>query len=206
MEALLSLDWHPIVGIFAGILAATSIVPYVRDMLHGTTRPNKVTTLLWWLLIVIQASAQISAGASWSLIFTLVLAVNVSITTFLAFAGYGYTKHGPFDYVCFVLASISIIAWQHTSNPSTAIILAVLTSMLAAVPAIVKTYRYPDTEHVPAWALITASAFLAALSTTKYDVANLAIPLYQLVENAIILSLAWRGVWLLRLSKVTKSV
>jgi len=187
------MDWHLILGAIAGILQVSSIVPYIRGMLYGTTRPNKITMILWLLLGLIQLFAQIDSGASWSVFLTIALTFNAFIITILAFSGYGYTKHGPLDYVCFFLALVAIIVWQSTGEPNFAIAFAIIASILAATPTIVKTYRFPETENVTAWAIVAAAAFLGIFSTSRIDFANLAIPGYQLLENVTMVSFAYFG-------------
>lgn len=187
------MDWHAVLGVLSGVVLAAGGMYYVWTMLRGASRPNKVTQVLWLLLAAIQVAALIDVGASWPLILMVVATVNCLVIVILTFAGYGYTKHGPLDYACFALALLSLVGWKITGNPNVAIFLAILTSLLAIAPAIVKTYRYPETEHTGAWAVVTIAALLSLFSTTRFDFANIAIPLYQFVENGIMMGLAYFG-------------
>ena len=47
------MDWHLLLGIIGGLLALCAIIPYIRDILHGTTRPNIVSYAIWVFLILI---------------------------------------------------------------------------------------------------------------------------------------------------------
>ena len=43
------MDWRTVIGLAAGTITLLSILPYIRDILRGLTRPNLVTWWLWTL-------------------------------------------------------------------------------------------------------------------------------------------------------------
>jgi hypothetical protein len=65
----------PLLGVAAGLIAVLDTVPYLRDVVRGTTRPHPGTWLIWSALAVIVCLSQWADGASWSLIMTLTQAV-----------------------------------------------------------------------------------------------------------------------------------
>lgn len=187
------MDWHFVLGSFAGILQLVGGAYYVVTMLRGESRPNRVTQSLWVALMTIQVLALIQAGPSWPLIMLSAALFNSVIIAALSFTRLGFTGHGTFDYVCLGLTVVVAIIWQLTGDPTTAIALSILVSILAAAPAIYKTYRFPETESVSAWGVVAMAGFLALLSTTKYDFANLAPAIYQFIENSVLTALAYRS-------------
>jgi hypothetical protein len=187
------MDWHLPVAALAGAVQVSSIVPYVRDMLRGTTRPNVVSWSLWTLLQVIAIFAQLSAGASWSIVLLFAMTFNTSLVVVLCLMGYGYTKYGLVDYACFAFALGAILLWQATNEPLVALVLAVVADLIAALPTIVKTIRDPYSEIPLAWSLGGFSGLLGIISLTRFDVANLIYPVYILVTNALIACLAFFG-------------
>lgn len=187
------MNWYATAGIIAGILQAFSAIPYIRDMFVGKTRPNAVSYVIWGFLALIAVFAQLSAGASWSIILIAVVAFNTCFIATLSLVGYGYTKYGLVDWVCLALGVVAIVVWQITSNPITALLFAVSANIISAIPTVVKTYREPHTELAFAWLIIVAASFLGILSTTQWDTANLLFPIYFLLESFIICGLALRA-------------
>ncbi len=187
------MDWHGIVGIAAGLIQISSIIPYVRDILKGTTRPNIVSYILWTLLQLIAIFAQFSAGASWSIIILIATTFNTSLIVILCLMGYGYKKYGLTDKICFVFAIVAIVFWQLTKQPLLALVLTILADLIAAIPTIVKTYREPHSELVVSWFMIMISSSLAGISTVKIDIANLIYPVYAFITNTTITAFAFFG-------------
>lgn len=187
------MDWHAALGIISGILQVGSVIPYTRDILKGSTRPNAVSTGLWALLAGIAFAAQLSAGASWSVILVGGITFNCTLITILALSGYGYAKYGTIDWLCLILGLGSIGAWIMTDNPIIAIILVVCASLLANIPTIIKTYRDPRSEHVWSWLIVVAASTLSILSTTQLNIQNLLYPLEDWLLNITIFGLALFG-------------
>ena len=61
-------DLAPVLGILAGVAAVVNTIPYIRDIVRGTTRPHRGTWLIWAVLAVVVYGSQRADGASWSLI------------------------------------------------------------------------------------------------------------------------------------------
>lgn len=188
------LDWHVVVGIASGVLSIASVVPYVRDMLKGgETKPNAVSFFLWTLLEFIALLAQIKSGASWSVIVVIAVTFNTGLVTVLALIGYGYREYGKIDIVCFLFAILAIILWQVTGQPVLAIVLAIVADAFAAIPTLIKTYKYPHSEQLLSWGLVTGAGLLGIFSTDIVNAANLAYPIYLFLMNGAIFSLAYFG-------------
>ena len=187
------LNWHLILGIISGIIAMLAVIPYVKDILHGSTRPNIVSWFLWVLLLSISIFAQYSAGASWSLLFLIGDLVGTSIIFILCLAGYGYGKYGWIEVVCFSLAIIAIVSWQLTNQPILAIVFSIIADAMASVPTIVKAYRDPWSEDASQWLIIGVASILAILSTTIWNPANIIFPAYLLLVNGTIGALSLFG-------------
>ena len=58
----------PILGVLAAAIGVAGTVPYVRDILRGTTRPHRGTWLIWGVLAFVVCLSQRADGASWSLV------------------------------------------------------------------------------------------------------------------------------------------
>ena len=188
------LNWHVAAAVLSGVFAVVAMYPYIRDVLRrGETKPNAVSFGLWAVLGIIAVIAQFKAGASWSVVIVILMTANCLIIAALALAGYGYREYGMLDFMCLALAILAIVGWQLTGQPVLAIALSVVADLFAAIPTIVKAYKVPKSEHVLGWLLITIASFFGVMSTEILDAANLLYPVYALLMNGTILSLAFFG-------------
>ncbi len=186
-------DWHIILGITAGLIALGAIIPYIEDILHGTTRPNVFSYALWAAILVISISAQVSSGASWSLILLVGDLLGVVAVVVLCLIGYGYKKYGKIEGVCTVLAVLAIISWQITEQPLAAIVFVIIADLLAAVPTIAKTYRDPRSEIPYTWLMVAFAALLGIASTTIFDLPNTLFHTSVFLINSTVGVLALHG-------------
>jgi hypothetical protein len=184
---------HAWFGIAAGVVQALSLLPYLRAIVRGTTRPNAVSFGVWTVLSVIDVVAMYAgAGRGWPLVLPLVGTAGMTIITIFALSGYGYSASSRLDMACLVIGLIGIALWQMTGEPALALALSIVASLAAAIPTIVKTYRAPHTEYAPAWLMVAAASVLSILSVTTYDFTNLAYAGYMFLETATIGILALR--------------
>lgn len=137
---------------------------YVYDTIKGKTKPNRVTWWIWALAPLIATCAAVSDWVTWA-----VLPVFISgFMPLMIFISSFYNKNSfwklwKLDYFCLFTAFLAIILWIVTSNPLLAIIFSVLADLFAAIPTIIKIYKYPETETVytfMAWLISSLSAFL----------------------------------------------
>ncbi len=186
-------NWHMALGIISGFVQVYSIVPYIKSILKGQTRPNVISWSLWLVLQAIAIFGQISAGASWSLIFLLAMFFNIVLVLIISARGYGYKKYGWLDFVCLASAIAAIIVWKTTGDPVLAIAGVVIADFIALIPTIAKTWREPFSESAISWLILTVAAILAIFSTVKIDFANLLYPVYAVLSSLIVVCLAYFG-------------
>jgi hypothetical protein len=187
------MNWHLALAAAASLIAFSSMVPYVRDIFHGTTRPNTITWLLWLFIQIIAISAQFYEGASWSVIFVIADGINIVIVLAISLGGYGYRAWNAFDVGCGALGVVAIIAWQATGDGVLALIFAVAADSLAALPTLRKSFQDPWSENPEGWALTALAAGLGVAATAQYNVANLLFPSYLFLINFLTFALAFVG-------------
>jgi hypothetical protein len=73
-----------VLGLLAGAIGIADTIPYVRDVLGGSTRPHRATWLIWSVLAIVACLSQRADGASWSLVLVAVQAVLTSAIFALA--------------------------------------------------------------------------------------------------------------------------
>ncbi len=187
------LDWHAAFGIIAGIIQVSAVVPYVRDMLHGTTRPNIVSWALWTLVQLIVIAAVLSVGTSWSVIILFAMTFNTGLITILGLLGYGYKQYSWVDWSCLALAILAIVLWQITNQPLFALVLLIFADIVIAIPTVAKTYRDPFSETSSSWLLIAIAAALSVISAKEFIASNIIFQAYLVVINLFICLLAFFG-------------
>ena len=72
----------PLFGVLAAAVGVVDTIPYVRDILRGSTRPHRGTWLIWGVLAIVVCFSQRADGARWSL----VMAGAQAVLTGLIFA------------------------------------------------------------------------------------------------------------------------
>lgn len=172
--------------VFAGALInIIGVFGYVRDTLRGTTKPNRVTWLMWSVAPLIASAAALSHGPSWA-ILPVFMAGFCPLLVFLAsFVNpHSYWELGPFDYGCGLLSALALALWGLTNEPVLAIIFAIGSDALAAVPTLLKSWRYPETESVIAYVTGFLNAVTSFAAVRVWGFAELAFPLYLVVANA----------------------
>jgi hypothetical protein len=161
---------------------------YIRSMFRGGAKPNRITWLMWAVAPLIATAAAVSNGVGWSVLPVFMAGFSpFLIFTASFFAKRAYWKLSKFDHICGALSALALLLWYVTKDPNVAIIFAMASDGLAAVPTLAKAWRYPETESV--WPYITgvfgASSSLAA--ATLWTFSEYAFPAYLLVANAMVL-------------------
>ena len=187
------MDWHAVVGIVAGVIHLGVIVPYLLAMVKGTTRPNIISWFLWTVIQGIIVIAQFTSGASWSIVIPIASGIGNCVVLAFAIAGYGYKRFEAVDVASLLLAAAAMIFWALTSNPLTAILCAVLADAISYVPTLFKTYRDRYSETAVYWAGLVTADLLALVATTRFDLANILVPISYGVMNTLVVLLCFFG-------------
>ena len=182
-----------IAGVLSGVLALSTLVPYLWSIFKGTTRPSIISQTLWGSTALIVVAGQYAAeGASWSMGIALgTIFCNVIIITVCLF-GYGYVGHTKADYVSAVLAVLGVVLWQVTDAPMYGIVFAILASTCAGFPTYHKTFKHPETENPFAWAILIVSGVLSVLAAKTLTFASTVFPIFAIIEAALIVALSLR--------------
>src|SRR3954471_4047435 len=102
--------------LLSGVITVAAVVPYLRDILRGTTRPNIVSWITWTLLTGIATAAEVAAGEYVAAIFTGSAVLETATIVFLGLR-HGYVKYAKFDVICQIAAIAGIILWQLFNSP-----------------------------------------------------------------------------------------
>jgi len=189
------MDWHIIIGILAGVIQVYAVIPYIKEILHGDTRPNIVSWGLWTFIQIVAIMVLLSSaeGFSWSLVLLLATTFNTGLVTILCLKGYGYKQFGLVEKICLPLSLVTVACWVITKDPVLTLALDVLAYFVADLPTIIKTWKDPHSETAFPWFLVAVAATLGALSSTIINAENLALPIYLALANGTIALFAYVG-------------
>lgn len=94
-----------------------------------------------------------------------------------------------FDFVCGALAIIGLFLWYVTRNGNFAIFFSILADGMAAIPTLVKSYSFPETENYHVYLTAAISAAITLLTIDIWDFAHFGFPVYILILCTIFVSL-----------------
>jgi hypothetical protein len=178
------LEFLVFVAAAASLLAAFA---YIRSMIRGKTNPNRVTWLMWSVAPFVATAAALSNGAG--LAVTPVFMSGLS--PFLVFAASlitnkAYWKLSTFDYFCGALSALALALWFLTGNPNLAIVFAIASDALAAVPTLRKAWRNPETESCWPYIIGVFTPMVSFLVAATWGFSELAFPIYLISVNSLL--------------------
>jgi len=136
---------------FAYIAIITSLLGaswYIKGIFSGETKPNFVTWFMWMLAPFIGAFLQVQAGSPLVSTLPVFMAGFVPLLVLVGatLKGNAYFKITFFDIACGVFSFFALILWIITRNTVLSVVFAILADGLAAVPTLVKSWKFPETE------------------------------------------------------------
>jgi hypothetical protein len=174
--------WVAILGVAAGLAGIADTVPYVRDILRGSTRPHRGTWLIWAVLAAVACLSQRADGASWSVVMTGSQAILTGLVFVLAIR-HGEGGMETRDLFLLGLAGAGVIGWIIARQPVVAVGCVIAADLIAFVMMTPKVRADPDSETLSTYALASAGGALAAGAVGMADVSLLLYPVYFCVAN-----------------------
>ena len=169
-------------GVLAGVVGVVDTVPYVRDILRGTTRPHRGTWFIWGMLAIVVFVSQRADGASWSLVMAGTQAV---LTTFIFVLAIRRGEGGlsATDGLLIAIAAGGMAAWVVIDEPLLATACVIAADLIAAAMMVPKVHRDPGSETLVTFALAGAGGALAAGAVGAADASLLCYPVYYCLVN-----------------------
>ena len=181
----------PVFGVLAGVIGVLDTIPYVRDILSGSTRPHRGTWLIWGVLALVVCLSQRADGASWSLIMAGTQAVLTALIFLLAISR-GVGGLSRMDVVLTAVAGAGVAGWIVADAPIVATCCVVAADLIAAAMMLPKTYRDPESETLVTFAFASLGGALAAAAVGAVDVSLLLYPVYYCLINGAIALLIYQ--------------
>jgi hypothetical protein len=179
-------------GVIAGILALVATVPYLRDIVRGSTKPQRATWMIWTTLSFVVFASQWASGATWSLALTAGQAIAGG-TVFALALRRGVGGVSRIELALLGLAGLGVVGWLLAGNPVVATCSVVAADLIAVALMLPKTYRQPRSETLSTYAigLVSTPFALAAVGSTTPSL--VIYPLYILAaDSAVVIMIVLR--------------
>jgi hypothetical protein len=178
------LEYIVLVAAFFSLL---SVSIYIRSMLKGGCKPNRISWLMWAIAPLIATAAAISSGVTWAVIPVFMSGFGPVLVFIASFAiKKSYWKLTRFDYTCGILSALALILWYVTKDANVAILFSILSDGLASIPTLTKAWAHPETESGWPYIIGLFNSFTAFVVITAVTFSQIGFPVYLLVMNTML--------------------
>lgn len=175
--------------VIASVVTIGSAIPYLRDILRGTTKPNLTSWITWTLLTGVATAAEIAAGEYVAAIFTSAAVVETGLVVALGLSKRVYVRYTAFDVWCQIGAVVGIMLWQLFDSPAIGVIASVIIDFIGALPTVRHSWQAASEETWQAFALAGLGGLFGLLALTTYNFVNLPYTVYIVLINILIASI-----------------
>src|SRR5258708_598051 len=154
-------------GIVDTVIAFVAYVPYFLHIFQGKTKPHAFSWLVWGILNAIGFAAQVVAHAgpgAWVTGFSAALTLIIAGLAFLK----GQKGFSKADWLALLGAGLALAFWILTKNPTTSVILIVLTDGFGYFPSFRKGYARPHEETAFSFAMNGLKFFIAIFALDSF--------------------------------------
>jgi hypothetical protein len=181
-------------AVIGSVIASMGGIYYAYLTFKGQVKPNKITWFFWAAFPMIAFAAQLSQGVglvAWATFVAGAPPVFVLVGSLFNKDSYWGTRN--IDYWFAAAGLLSVLAWQVTNIPTIAFTFALVADLLVALPTLLKTYQFPDTENWKAYGVSAFGFLLAVLAVHEWTYEHYAFVVYLFVLNLSLAALAARG-------------
>ena len=173
--------------IVGALLGLYGCIVYAVSTFRGETQPNRVSWLMWSIAPLIAFAAELAQGVGLASLYTLSAGLGPLIVLVSSISSRrAYWKISRLDIACGLLSALALVLWLVTRTGNVAIVFSILADLLAAAPTILKSYRFPSTEHSAPFAMGAVGAGITLLTVTTWNFATYAFPVYLCLCNLLI--------------------
>jgi hypothetical protein len=173
--------------IIGTLIGAAGAFAYLWDTIKGKVRPNRVSFLLWAIAPMIAFAAQIKQGVGLESLMTFSTGFLPLLIFIASFTNINAEwKLTSFDVACGFLSVVGLILWLITKVGNVAIFFSIVADGLAALPTLIKAYKYPETEIAWPWLATCVGVTLTLLTLQEWTFANSGFIIYIFTLDLII--------------------
>lgn len=168
----------------ASVFALVGNIPYLVNVLRKKVQPHPYTWFVWTLVSGIVFFGQVAKGAGIGAVPTFVAEV-FTLIIFLLSLKYGFKNIQRIDIYFFIFALLGIIPWILTKDPTISVIVAVSIDLIAFVPTLRKTWKYPSTESSLLYSMNVLRHILTLFSLQAYNIATTLHSIAMIATNTL---------------------
>jgi len=173
------------------IFALFSPIFYVLSILKWESKPHRTTRFVL-LIITLLSFASLLAQHNTVAIFLSTIYALQSILIFILSIKHGMGWWAKTDIICLVIAGLGILVWKLTNNPVMWLLASLLADLVGMIPALIKTYKFPETETWIFYGLGVLAPALTILAIRNYTYQETVYPIYVLSINFVMFILIMR--------------
>lgn len=167
---------------------------YIKKTIKGEIKPNKVTWLMWSVAPLIATAAAFSDGVRWAVLPVFMCGFCPILVFAASFVNpKAYWKLETFDYICGACSVLALALWAITKEPLVAIIFAIASDGFAAVPTLIKSLKYPETESALVYMVAIFSSLTSFFALKKFSASEIVFPIYLVLFNSFLVAVIYRG-------------
>lgn len=178
------IQYLPYLVFLGAAVQLVGIWSYIKDTVRGDAKPNRVSWLLWSIAPLIGTAAAISDGVTWEVLPVFMSGFGPLLVFIASFVNKNsYWKLEKFDYWCGALSLLALVLWWVTKIPEVAILFAILSDGLAAVPTLIKSWKYPETENAGPFTAGLFNSLTSFAAVKMWNFSSIAFPIYLVFIN-----------------------
>jgi hypothetical protein len=188
-----SVDIKQALGIVAGIISFSAYLIYIRSILRGESKPNRVTWWIWSFMGAIFAASYWAVGARntiWAPIVEFIGPLTIAFLTIKYGEG---TRKDRTDVICFFGGIVSIMLWIVFKSPVIALVLSIAVDAFAIVPTVKKSWLRPDGENFWAWFTTGMADAMNVFAVERHTFGITLYPAYMVTMDLLIILILLRG-------------
>lgn len=175
-----------ILSVAGSALAVCASAAYIKSIIHGRTRPSRVTWGGWSLVGILGLVSSIEGGAGIGLIVAATLTVLVAVTFALSLR-YGKKGGSRLDYLLGGVAAAALLLRLVVNySPSIAATIAVIADFIFLWPTLRGAWLQPDTEPLWPWLAGVVAVALGVAALGNYSYAASAYSIYILIADSLV--------------------
>jgi hypothetical protein len=172
----------------SALLTASCVLPYLRDIRRGTTRPQRASWFVFSSLSIVAAVSQFAGDAGPGAWLAAGSAAGFS-AVFVVSIRTGVGGFSRADRAALSVAAIAVVASVLMSTPLVALLGVIVAEQAAVVLTVRKTFDDPTSETTSTW-LLDGAAGVAAIAAVHHftDLNDLLYPIHHILANLAVVA------------------
>ena len=160
---------------------------YAKSIVKQHAKPNLVSWFIWMVAPFLGVYFEIKAGAGLSVLPIFVAGLgSLLILSVATFTKNGFWKVSTLDIYCGLFSILALVFYIFTHNLGISILFAILSDGLAAMPTIIKSWKFPETEMWAPYLLPIFSNIAGLLIIKDWSFSIYAFGVYFIILDLII--------------------